>query len=94
VGKIATVTGASGAGKTTIVDLLLRLHRPESGEIRVDGALLDEMDLVRWREMMGYVPQEVIPFHDSVLANVTLGDPTRGRRRRTRRSWRRAPGSS
>ena len=78
-GEITSVTGASGAGKTTIVDLLLRLHRPEDGKILVDGAPLDEMDLVRWREMMGYVPQEVILFHDSVLANVTLGDPTLGR---------------
>jgi len=78
-GEVTTVTGASGAGKTTIVDLLLRLHRPDSGEIRIDDAPLEEMDLVQWREMMGYVPQEVILFHDSVLANITLGDPTLGR---------------
>ena len=78
-GEITTVTGASGAGKTTIVDLLLRLHRPDGGEIRIDGQPLGEMNLVRWREMMGYVPQEVILFHDSVLANITLGDPTLSR---------------
>jgi ATP-binding cassette subfamily C protein len=78
-GEITTVTGASGAGKTTIVDLLLRLHRPDAGAIRVDDVPLDEIDLVRWREMMGYVPQEVILFHDSVLANVTLGDPAYGK---------------
>ena len=39
---------------------------------------LGDADLARWREMVGYVPQEVILFHDSVLANVTLGDPDLG----------------
>ena len=78
-GEITTVTGVSGAGKTTIVDLLLRLYRPEGGAILVDGVPLDDLDLVRWRAMTGYVPQEVILFHDSVLANVTLGDPALGK---------------
>jgi ATP-binding cassette subfamily C protein len=78
-GEITALTGASGAGKTTIADLLLGLHRPDSGEIRIDDLPLGELDLMRWREMVGYVPQEVILFHDSVLANVTLGDPQLGR---------------
>ena len=77
--EITTLTGTSGAGKTTIADLLLGLHLPDSGEIRIDDMPLGEADLVRWREMVGYVPQEVILFHDSVLANVTLGDPDLGR---------------
>lgn len=74
-GQITALTGTSGAGKTTIADLLLGLHRPDSGEVYVDDVPLGELDLVRWREMVGYVPQEVILFHDTVLANVTLGDP-------------------
>jgi ATP-binding cassette subfamily C protein len=78
-GEITTLTGTSGAGKTTIADLLLGLHRPDSGEVRIDDVSLVEADLMRWREMVGYVPQEVILFHDSVLANVTLGDPDLGR---------------
>src|SRR5262245_17564256 len=78
-GEITTLTGKSGAGKTTIADLLLGLHRPASGEVYIDDMPLGEADLVRWREMVGYVPQEVILFHDSVLANVTLGDPELGR---------------
>jgi ATP-binding cassette subfamily C protein len=77
-GEITTLTGTSGAGKTTIADLLLGLHRPDSGEIRIDETPLGDADLMRWREMVGYVPQEVILFHDSVLANVTLGDPDLG----------------
>jgi ATP-binding cassette subfamily C protein len=74
-GKLTTVTGASGAGKTTVADLLLGLHRPTSGEVFVDGVPLAEIDLLRWRGMVGYVPQEVILFHDTVFANVTLGEP-------------------
>lgn len=74
-GQITALTGTSGAGKTTIADLLLGLHLPASGDILVDDVPLSDLDLVRWREMVGYVPQEVILFHDSVLANVTLGDP-------------------
>jgi ATP-binding cassette subfamily C protein len=78
-GEITTLTGTSGAGKTTIADLLLGLHRPESGEVYIDDMPLGEVDLMRWRELVGYVPQEVILFHDSVLANVTLGNPELGR---------------
>ncbi|MGH6926666.1 MAG: ATP-binding cassette domain-containing protein, partial [Dongiaceae bacterium] len=78
-GEITTLTGTSGAGKTTIADLLLGLHRPDGGEVHIDDMPLAAADLMRWREMVGYVPQEVILFHDSVLANVTLGDPELGR---------------
>jgi len=74
-GQLTTVTGASGAGKTTVADLLLGLHRPASGEVFVDGVPLAEIDLLRWRGMVGYVPQEVILFHDTLFANITLGEP-------------------
>jgi ATP-binding cassette subfamily C protein len=74
-GKLTTVTGASGAGKTTVADLLLGLHRPSGGEVFIDGVPLAEIDLLRWRGSVGYVPQEVILFHDTIFANVTLGEP-------------------
>ena len=77
-GKVTTITGASGVGKTTIADLLLGLYRPDRGEIHIDGAPLAEVDLLRWRGMVGYVPQEVILFHDTILANVTLGEDDLG----------------
>jgi ATP-binding cassette subfamily C protein len=72
---ITAILGASGAGKTTIVDLLTGLIRPEAGRVRVDGVPLDELDLARWRSMIGYVPQELFLLHDSVRLNVSLGDP-------------------
>ena len=77
-GQLTVLSGASGAGKTTITDLILGLHDPQSGEVLLDGVPLSEVDLNRWRATVGYVPQELGLFHDSVLANVTLGDPTIG----------------
>jgi ATP-binding cassette subfamily C protein len=73
-GKVTTVTGASGAGKTTIADLLLGLYNPDRGQVRIDGVDLQEIDRQAWRSKVGYVPQEVVLFHDTVLANVTLGE--------------------
>ncbi|MFM9842805.1 MAG: ABC transporter ATP-binding protein [Dongiaceae bacterium] len=73
-GAITAVTGASGAGKTTIADLILGLMSPAAGTIRLDDVPLAEIDIIQWREMVGYVPQDVILFHDTVMANVTLGD--------------------
>ncbi len=73
-GQVTTVTGASGAGKTTIADLLLGLYQPDQGDITIDEVPLEEIDRQAWRSKVGYVPQDVVLFHDSVLANVTLGE--------------------
>ncbi len=72
---LTVITGTSGSGKTTLTDLLLGLYQPQQGRILIDGMPLSEIDLEAWRGMVGYVPQDLILFHDSVLANVTLGDP-------------------
>ncbi|HHJ14660.1 MAG TPA: ABC transporter ATP-binding protein [Gammaproteobacteria bacterium] len=74
-GRLTTLTGASGGGKTTIVDLVIGLLKPWEGEIRIDGVPLQQLDLRAWRRMIGYVPQETMLLHSSVLHNVTLGDP-------------------
>ena len=73
-GSITVLTGMSGGGKTTLIDLVLGLHRPQSGRILIDGADLREIDLQAWRTMVGYVPQELILFHASILENLTLSD--------------------
>ncbi|MFO1112627.1 MAG: ABC transporter ATP-binding protein, partial [Rhodospirillales bacterium] len=71
-GSITTLAGPSGVGKSTTVDLLAGLYQPGAGHIRIDGVDLRELDLQRWRHLLGYVPQEVTLFHDTVLRNVSL----------------------
>jgi ATP-binding cassette subfamily C protein len=77
-GQITVLTGPSGAGKTTIADLILGLYQPDEGQVLVDDVPLREIDLASWRSLVGYVPQELVLFHDSILANVALGDPRIG----------------
>ncbi len=78
-GKVTSIIGRSGAGKTTLVDIILGLHRPDSGEVLMDGVSQNEIDTALWRGMIGYVPQELILFHDSIAMNVGLGDPAYSR---------------
>ena len=80
-GGFVTITGSSGAGKTTSADLIIGLLRPNSGKILVDGVPLDDLDMRAWRKTIGYVPQETLLFHDTIYANVTLGDTTIERER-------------
>jgi ATP-binding cassette subfamily C protein len=73
-GRITCLIGGSGSGKSTIADLVIGLIQPQSGRILVDGVPLDAIDLPAWRRGIGYVPQDNLLLHDTVLANVTLGD--------------------
>jgi ATP-binding cassette subfamily C protein len=75
-GRVTTLIGESGSGKTTIADLLLGLFVAGSGSITLDDKPLGEVDLRRWREMVGYVPQEVLLFNGTIFDNIALGDPT------------------
>jgi hypothetical protein len=77
-GKFTAVIGPSGAGKTTIADLLLGLYTPDRGAVLIDGVPLTEIDMGAWRSRIGYVPQEMLLFHDSIRRNVTLGDESIG----------------
>jgi ATP-binding cassette subfamily C protein len=74
-GLLTAIVGESGAGKSTTADLVTGLVRPDAGEVLIDGVRLDQLDLRRWRQLIGYVPQESLMLHDSVAANVSLGDP-------------------
>lgn len=79
VRTMVSLVGRSGSGKSTLADLLTGLQQPDRGEILIDGMPLSTIDLEAWRRMIGYVPQETVLFHDTILANVTLGDPALGR---------------
>jgi len=80
-GQITALVGSSGAGKTTVVDLAVGLVHPDSGEVRIDGRPLRDIDLTQWRRQIGYVPQEMFLLHDTVAMNVSLGDPDVSRER-------------
>lgn len=72
-GSSVALVGPSGAGKTTIGDLVLGLLQPDVGEIRVGGVPLRSLDLGAWRRQLAYVPQETFLFHDTLRANILWG---------------------
>jgi ATP-binding cassette, subfamily C, bacterial len=74
-GALSVLIGPSGAGKTTVIDLVIGLVRPQTGTVAIDGTPLETLDLRAWRRLIGYVPQDTVLLHDSILHNVTLGDP-------------------
>ena len=73
-GSFTAVFGPSGVGKSTLLDLLCGLVEPASGQVLVDGISLHEINLRGWRRMIGYVSQETILLHDTILANVLVGE--------------------
>jgi ABC-type multidrug transport system fused ATPase/permease subunit len=71
-GEAVAIVGGSGAGKSTIVDLLLGLLSPDHGSITVDGHSLDQVRR-QWQRMVGYVPQSISLLDASVRENITFG---------------------
>ena len=67
------VAGPSGSGKSTLVDLILGLLTPQSGVIRVDDQPLTDKNLASWRQIIGYVPQDIYLLDDTVEANIAFG---------------------
>lgn len=77
-GKLVVIRGPSGAGKTTLIDILIGLYAPQSGSIEVDGVPFENIDIAHWRQRIGYVPQDSMMLHESVAHNVTLGRQSLG----------------
>ena len=74
-GKITVIAGPSGAGKTTLADLLLGLIEPDMGEVRADGVLLTGLNRRSWRRRAAYVPQDPFLFPDTIRANLQWARP-------------------
>ena len=72
-GELVAIVGPSGAGKTTLVNLLPRFYDPTSGRVLVDGVDLRRVTLASLRAQIGIVTQETFLFHDSVRANIAFG---------------------
>ncbi len=75
VGSSVGIIGTSGAGKTTLVDVLLGLLRPTQGAIVVDGQLITDDNLHAWQQALGYVPQDIFLTDSTVAENIALGVP-------------------
>ncbi|MEM6661882.1 MAG: ABC transporter transmembrane domain-containing protein [Pseudomonadota bacterium] len=75
-GETVALVGPSGAGKTTVLQMLLRFYDPSSGEIRIDGQRIDQLRIADLRRLMALVPKEPVIFADTVRANILFGDPT------------------
>jgi ABC-type multidrug transport system fused ATPase/permease subunit len=74
-GQMVALVGASGSGKSSVLNLLLRLYEPSSGQILVDGVELGELNVAQWRAQIGLVDQETVLFHQSVADNLRFGAP-------------------
>lgn len=72
-GEKIGIKGRSGAGKTTLFNLLLGFYRPTGGGIRIDGELLSESNRRKWQNTIGYVSQSVFLTDNTILANIALG---------------------
>jgi len=74
-GKVVAVVGPSGAGKTTLADLLPRFHDPTGGRILLDGVPLTQLNRRSLRSLMGVVSQDTVLLNDTVQANIAYGSP-------------------
>lgn len=72
IGQSVAFIGESGAGKTTLVDIILGLFHPENGEILIDGKNLNDQRAT-WKQKIGYIPQSIFLSDDSIRGNIAFG---------------------
>jgi ATP-binding cassette subfamily B protein len=72
-GKNIGITGRTGSGKSSLSNLLMRMYDPTEGKILVDGKSLQDVNLFDYRRSIGYVPQEVFLFSDTIANNILFG---------------------
>lgn len=72
-GQKMAIIGKTGSGKTTIADLLVRMYDVTEGSIKIDGKDIRQLDLFNLRRRIGYVPQDVFLFSDTVAGNIAFG---------------------
>jgi len=72
-GKKIAFVGESGSGKSTLLDLLMGLNAPSYGAVLIDGERLTDENQIRWREKIGYIPQDIYLFDGNVADNIVFG---------------------
>jgi len=73
------ISGPSGHGKSTLIDVIAGLIALDSGRVLLDGTSLSEIDLATWQRMIGFVPQDAPLFHGTIGENITLGEGEGGK---------------
>ena len=69
-GSMVAIVGPSGAGKSSLIDLILGFHNAQSGSLIIDGMPIEEVNLMYWRSIIGYIPQQPFLFNTSVKDNL------------------------
>ena len=72
-GERIAVTGASGGGKSTLVDIIIGINKPAQGKVFIDGVELTDENICSWRKKIGYIPQDIYLFDGTVADNVAFG---------------------
>lgn len=78
-GEIVAIAGATGAGKSTILKLIMGLYQPQAGRIFLDGINVQQLDVGEVRSSIGYMPQDISMFYGSLAQNMLLGNPVTSR---------------
>jgi len=72
-GEKIAITGESGGGKSTLIDIITGIHKPVSGKIIIDDTVLTDKNIRSWRKKIGYIPQSIYLFDGTVAENVSFG---------------------
>lgn len=66
------IVGITGSGKSTLIDLILGLHKPKNGSLEVDGKIIGDLNRKSWQKSIGYVPQQIFLFDDTIASNIAF----------------------
>jgi ABC-type bacteriocin/lantibiotic exporter with double-glycine peptidase domain len=67
------IVGITGSGKSTLIDVILGLHKPKNGSLEVDDEKIDNLNRRSWQQSIGYVPQQIFLFDDTIASNIAFG---------------------
>ena len=68
------IVGTTGCGKTTLIDLILGLLKPDNGKVLIDGQVIDDTNIINWQKNIGYVPQNIFLSDSSIASNIAFGE--------------------
>ena len=67
------IVGITGSGKSTLIDVILGLHKPKNGNLEIDGEIINNHNRRSWQQSIGYVPQYIFLFDDTIASNIAFG---------------------